>query len=273
MQGLGNDFVVLDHLDGGGEVTPALAAHLADRRRGVGCDQVVQLRPGTGAAVPGTARVEMRIFNADGSRAEMCGNAARCVGLYLEGRLAGAPVLTLETLAGPVTVRRVGEGRYGVDMGPPELAGEAIPTLWSGLVRDRELAVGGERYAVTALSMGNPHCVLFAADAEGFPLERVGPEVEHHPVFPHRTNVEIVQVLDRRNLRMRVWERGVGITPACGTGACAAGVAAMLHGRADRQVTVHLDGGPLEIHWREEDGRVIMTGPATEVFRGVLSLP
>ena len=253
MHGLGNDFVLLDHLDRVREISPALARFLADRRRGVGCDQVVQLLPSP------TAQAEMRIFNPDGSRAEMCGNAVRCVARYLRThRHLTGDTLTLETLAGPIRAWFVGPDQVAVDMGMPTVTHSGRPLELAGAIQP-----------FTGVSMGNPHAVFFTPDVAAVTLETFGPAVEHHSLFPNRTNVELVQVIDRETLRMRVWERGAGITPACGTGACAAAVAAAHEGHAQRRLTLLLDGGALAIHWRE-DGRVIMTGAATEVFIGTV---
>lgn len=255
MHGLGNDFVVLDHFEipeTSRHISPQLARFLADRRTGVGCDQVVQILPSGPEA-----HAAMRIFNADGSQAEMCGNAVRCVARFLRAHHHLSPTeLRVGTLAGVIKVRPAAGGLWAVDMGTPEVS------------RLRSLSVEGTDYPFTAVSMGNPHCVIIRSDAEDFPLERIGPQVEHHPLFPNRTNVALVMVLDRRHLRMRVWERGVGITPACGTGACAATVAAASANQADRAVAVQLDGGILDIQW-QANGHVVMTGPATEVFSGV----
>lgn len=264
MHGLGNDFVLLDHLDRATELTPALIALLSDRRQGVGCDQVIQLLPG-----PGEADAEMRIYNADGSRAEMCGNASRCVALYMrDHRGLSKKELSLITLAGPIRAWFEEDGLISVDMGKPAISDkrELILADLAALPDIEEPDA-----PVTEVSMGNPHVVVFQPTVEDFPLDLVGPQVENHPSFPDRTNVEIVQVVDRSTLRMRVWERGAGITPACGTGACAAAVAATALGHAGRRVTVRVDGGELKIHWRD-DGRVVMTGGATEVFHGEVTL-
>ncbi|MBF0138176.1 MAG: diaminopimelate epimerase [Magnetococcales bacterium] len=257
MHGLGNDFVVLDHLEQKRTVTPQQMAWLADRRYGVGCDQVVELVAGESRA-----QARMIIHNADGSQAEMCGNAARCVGLYLR-RHRGMldPELTLETGAGLVKVRCETPELFAVDMGTPKFGGEkSLTVTWSP--HENPVPVPG-----VVVSMGNPHFVVFRPDVAEVPLERVGAELSENAAFPGRTNVEFVQVLDSGRVRMRVWERGAGITPACGTGACAAAVAAAARGATGRRVVVHLDGGDLTIHWQEND-RVIMTGPAVEVFQG-----
>jgi diaminopimelate epimerase len=266
MHGLGNDFVVVD--ERGGERTdwPELAPRIAHRRFGVGCDQVLLLRAST------TGDLRMDIYNADGSRAEMCGNGVRCAALWARARgLAAGEVLQVETLAGIVSTRFRGD-EVEVDMGAPVLDGPRIPVDAEGPVRGHPLAVGSASVAVTCVSMGNPHAVVFVADAESYPVAEVGPLLETHSFFPRRTNAEFVQVLAPDRLRMRVWERGAGITLACGTGACAAAVAAAWTGRAGRDVTVVLDGGELRVRWDEATDRVFLTGPAVEVFTGEMGL-
>ncbi|MBF0445149.1 MAG: diaminopimelate epimerase [Magnetococcales bacterium] len=259
MHGLGNDFVVFDHIKKPHKITPQLAAKLADRRMGVGCDQVIQLlAPSKNRPL---VHAEMRIYNGDGSQAEMCGNAARCVAKYLRCTMnLPTQTLTLQTLAGLIKIQPKGGGLEAVDMGRPIYgkAGEPITTQ------------SGNSYKFTQVSMGNPHCVIFLPSLDGFPLAVEGPQLESHERFPHRTNVEFVQVLNQKEIRMRVWERGAGITLACGTGACAAGVAAVLNGHAQREVVVKLDGGDLDIFWRSDD-HVIMTGPATISFHGEIN--
>ncbi|MBF0380531.1 MAG: diaminopimelate epimerase [Magnetococcales bacterium] len=259
MHGLGNDFVVFDHTKNPHEITAELAARLADRRFGVGCDQVIQLLAPTQnrAAV----HAEMRIYNGDGSQAEMCGNAARCVAKYLRQTLnLPTETLTIQTLAGLIKIQPKGGGLEAVDMGKPIYgkAGEPIKTKT------------GTEYKFTQVSMGNPHCVIFLPTLDGFPLAQEGSLLESHKRFPHRTNVEFVQVIDPKKIHMRVWERGAGITLACGTGACAAAVAAVLNGHTQREVVVKLDGGDLDILWRSDD-HVIMTGPATISFHGEIN--
>lgn len=271
MHGLGNDFVVLDHLDTPPSPAPEPAAwrRLADRRLGVGCDQVVQLL----AAADRSCQATMRIFNPDGSEAEMCGNAARCVALYLvRHRGANGADLRLHTQAGVIRMQMTAPEEVTVDMGVADLDGHSVADPWSGTTTDYPLTLADTELRLTGVSMGNPHCVAFVPEVDRFPLERIGPLVEHHPIFPRRTNFECVQVLDRQRLRMRVWERGAGITPACGTGACAAWVAAAVNGLTERRGVVVLDGGTLEIAWLD-NGRVLMTGSATEVFWGQWPLP
>lgn len=262
MHGLGNDFVVVDCREGDPGGWPALAPRLAHRRLGVGCDQVLLIYPSA------VADFRLDIYNADGSRAEMCGNGARCVARLVRDRGVGAEVLRWETLAGIVVTRHRGE-LVEVDLGAPELEGRRVPVNRDGPAREVPLALpNGASLAVTCVSMGNPHAVTFVADAEAYPVADIGPQVETHPFFPRRTNVEFVQVLNRNRLRMRVWERGAGLTAACGTGAAAAAVAGAWTGRTHRQVAVLLDGGPLEVCWDETTNRVSITGPAVTAFEG-----
>ncbi|HSF94748.1 MAG TPA: diaminopimelate epimerase [Thermohalobaculum sp.] len=258
MHGLGNDFVIIDARGAGDPVTPALARALGDRHRGVGFDQLAVI------ADNGGADVRVNFWNADGSTAGACGNATRCVAHLLLAE-SGAARLGMVTANGLLTAARLADGRVRVDMGPAR-------TGW----RDIPLAEEADTVALPldghpgAVSMGNPHCVFFVEDAEAVPLAEVGPRWERHPMFPERTNVEFVQVLSRGEIRLRVWERGAGITLACGSGACGAVVAGVRRGLLDRRVTVNLDGGALEIEWRD-DGNVLMTGPVSQVFEGMLS--
>jgi diaminopimelate epimerase len=262
MHGLGNDFVVVDCRARDWGDWSQLSRRLAHRRLGVGCDQVLLLYPSE------VADFRMDIYNADGSRVEMCGNGVRCFARYLrEKGVTSAGEIRVETLAGIVVPRFCGD-LVEVDMGEPVFEGRRIPVAADGVVRERPLETPAGSISVTCVSMGNPHAVVFVEDAGDFPVERVGPGVETHPFFPNRVNVEFVQVLSDRELRMRVWERGAGVTMACGTGACAAAVAAAWTGRTRRTATVVLDGGPLEIRWDEGSGRVFMTGPAETVFEG-----
>lgn len=272
MHGLGNDYIYVDcfsqTLPGPPEV---LARRLSNRRTGVGGDGLILIGPST------AADCRMEIYNADGSRAEMCGNGIRCVGKFVFDRhIARKPVVAIETDAGIRTLfiepvhGQVDE--VTVDMGPPILEASQIPVNFSGQVIAQPLSVAGQTYLVTCVSMGNPHCVVFVEDVRRVSLGELGPAFEHHPAFPHRINTEFVQVQDRTHLLMRVWERGSGETQACGTGACAALVAGVLTGRAERHAIVKLPGGRLSIRWDEGDGRVYMTGPATEVFEGEIEV-
>ncbi|WP_207480136.1 diaminopimelate epimerase [Arenibaculum pallidiluteum] len=264
MHGLGNDFVVLDARRSALVLSPAQVRAVADRRTGVGCDQLIVLEPG---ATPG-ADVFMRIYNPDGSEAGACGNATRCVASLVSEEESGGPV-GIQTIAGLLKARPTGGGGYEVDMGPARLDWREIPL--AGPADTLRLDVeAGPLSAPCAVNMGNPHAVFFVEDADAVDLAAWGPRIEHHPAFPDRTNVEIVQVLGPELIRMRVWERGAGITRACGSGACAALVAAARRGLTGRRATVRLDGGDLEITWRE-DGHVLMAGPTALAFRGTLA--
>ena len=257
MHGLGNDFVVIDARAGGEPVTPALARALGDRNRGVGFDQLAVIRQAA------DADAEIDFWNADGSRADACGNATRCVARVLM-RETGAAALDLRTGRGVLRAEEAGGGLIRVNMGPPRLSWDAVP-----LARAMPLDPLPLEGAPAAVGMGNPHCVFVVDDAEAVDLARLGPRIERDPLFPERTNVEFVQVIDRATLRMRVWERGGTPTLACGSGACAAVVATARRDLTGRQATVRLDGGELAIDWRD-DG-VWMTGPATLVFEGRLA--
>ena len=262
MHGLGNDFVVLDGREATLEVTPSRVRAIADRRLGVGCDQLVLLTPPTHGVDIGVS-----FHNADGGAVAACGNATRCVAaLAMDERQAEA--VTVGTPAGPVRCRRTEDGLVSADMGQPSLEWQAIPL--SRQVDTLALPVVAEGLAdPVAVNVGNPHMVFFVADAEAVELHRLGPLLEHHPLFPERTNVEVCHVDARDRLRMRVWERGAGITRACGTGACASAVAANRRNLCGRDVTVGLDGGDLTISLAS-DGHVWMTGPVATAFRGTL---
>ena len=261
MHGLGNDFVVVDARTRALALSDSQALAIADRRTGVGCDQIITMAPATGADA------FMRIQNADGGEVEACGNAARCVADLIM-RETGRADATIETVAGTLRARRAEGGRVAVDMGPARLDWREIPLAWECDTLRVPFEMDGYREPV-AVNMGNPHAVFFVPDAEAVPLAEIGPRIERALLFPQRVNVEFVQVLGRARLRMRVWERGVGITRACGSGACAAAVAAARRGLAERRVDVVLDGGTLELEWRA-DGHVIMTGPVATSFAGEL---
>jgi diaminopimelate epimerase len=254
MHGLGNDFVVLDARAGGVPAIDArLAAALADRHRGIGCDQLILIEPST------TADLRMRIFNADGSEVEACGNATRAVGL-----LHGGPA-RIETLGGLLEARPDGRG-IAVDMGVPRFEWNEIPLAWA--MDTLTMPVGWEDLAApTAVNVGNPHVIFFVPDCDAVDLARLGPLIETDPLFPERVNVNVATVESRGAIRLRVWERGAGLTLACGTGACATAIGAMRRGLVDRSVQVTLPGGPLHITWTGAD-RIEMSGPATEAFRG-----
>ncbi|MGM0585613.1 MAG: diaminopimelate epimerase [Pseudomonadota bacterium] len=257
MHGLGNDFVVIDARAGGPRMTPALARALGDRHRGVGFDQLAEI-------LPGDADTDARLvfWNADGSAAGACGNATRCVADLLMAE-TGRDALLLRSDHGALPARRRPDGLVEVNMGRPALDWPEIPLAEPA--DTNALPLPG---APSAVGMGNPHCILFVEDAEAAPVETEGPRLEHHPLFPERTNVEFVQVLAPDRLRLRVWERGAGVTLACGSGACAAVVAAARRGLAAPRARVELDGGTLEIDWREDGVR--MAGPVSYVFEGAL---
>jgi diaminopimelate epimerase len=271
MHGAGNDLVLIDCL-AGDPVTDwaAFARHALDRRLGIGGDQLLLVKPSR------DADFFMAIRNADGSPAEMCANGIRAFTKYVRDRgLTAKDVIRVETLAGIVTPRWLGNDQVEVEMTRPVLEPAKIPTSLAGpspLV-DVPLEVDGERLRVCAIGMGNPHCVIFVDDPDAFPVERLGPRIEHHDAFPERVNVEFVGVRSRAELVQRTWERGSGETLACGSGACAVGVAAVLSGRADRDVRIRLRGGTLRIRWPKDDGPVYMTGPAAHVFDGEISWP
>jgi diaminopimelate epimerase len=270
MHGIGNDYVYINAFAVKVEDPSSLAQRVSPRRTGIGSDGLILICPSQ------VAHCRMEMYNADGSRGEMCGNGIRCVGKYVyEHGIAQVNPLEVETDTGIKTLflelhnNRV--SRVTVDMGEPILEGSRIPVAAAGKVVDYPLAVNGTSYRATCVSMGNPHCVVFADNIDPLDLEEIGPQFEHHPFFPQRVNTEFIRVLDPQELIMRVWERGSGETAACGTGACAAAVAAVLNRKSDRRVTVHLRGGDLEIEWREQDNRVYMTGAAEGVFEGVIA--
>ncbi len=254
MHGLGNDFVVLDGRDHAlPPITSAFAAALADRRTGIGCDQLIVLEPSE------HADLKMRIFNPDGGEVESCGNAARAVALLHGG------ATRIETVGGMLSAV-AGDGGVAVDMGVPRFAWDAIPLAYP--LDTLALPVGWEDLeSPAAVNVGNPHVVFFVPDCDTVELDRLGPLIEHDPLFPQGINVNVATVVSRDRLRLRVWERGAGLTRACGTGACASAVAAMRRGLSDRAVTVALPGGDLRIAW-EADDRITMSGPASEAFRG-----
>ncbi|MFO7854146.1 MAG: diaminopimelate epimerase [Paracoccaceae bacterium] len=260
MHGAGNDFVVIDARDGRPPLAPALARALADRRTGVGCDQVVEIR----AASAADARLVF--LNPDGSEAGACGNATRCVADLLM-RETGAAALTLATRRGALQARRRPDGRVEVDMGAPLLDWRDIP-----LAREADtLALPLDApFPAAAVSMGNPHCVLIVPDAETAPVETLGPRLERDPLFPERANVEFAEILSRGRVRLRVWERGTGATPACGSGACATLVALVRLGRLDRRATLVMDGGELEAAWPDDAAGVTLSGPVAHVFEATL---
>jgi diaminopimelate epimerase len=261
MHGLGNDFVVLDARTAPLAIGAAAARALAERHTGIGCDQVIVIEPPRG----GAAQAFMRILNADGSAAEACGNASRCVAAILaeEGERTA---VRLETAAGPLEADVLADGQVAVDMGPARTEWRDIPLARETSTLAADLAFGPLSRPVCT-SIGNPHATFFVADPEAVDLAALGPVIEHDALFPQRVNVGVAAVAGGERIRLRVWERGAGITRACGTGACAAVIAAHRRGLTGRRATVALDGGDLDIHWRD-DGHVVMTGPATLSFAG-----
>ena len=268
-QGLGNDFILIDNrAQTEPLLTPEQTIKWCDRRFGIGADGVIFALPGQ----EGTDYT-MRIFNSDGSEPEMCGNGIRCMARFLKdlGAPASGNGYQIHTLAGRIVPTFTSDGLISVDMGAPILGAADIPTTLAegdALAIDRSLAIGDRTWQVTCVSMGNPHCITFVDDVAAIPLEQIGPKFEHNSVFPERTNTEFVQVLGRDRLRMRVWERGAGVTLACGTGACATLVAAVLLDKADNEAIVELPGGNLKIRWDRDSDRIHMTGPANKVFTG-----
>jgi diaminopimelate epimerase len=267
MHGIGNDYVYVDCFRESVKDPEQLAARMSDRHFGVGGDGLILIMPST------QADARMRIFNADGSEAQMCGNGIRCVAKYMyESGISRKPELSVETLAGVLSLRLFTVNgtveKVQVNMGVPRLRRQDIPMRGEGeQVLMEKLAAGDREFEVTGVSMGNPHCVIYIDDVGNFPVTHYGPLLEHHGQFPQRTNVEWVEWVNRREIRQRTWERGSGETLACGTGACAATVASILNGKTERSVTVHLLGGDLEIEWAA-DNHVYMTGAAVEVFHG-----
>lgn len=270
MQGAGNDYIYIDGFSQKIDNPSSLALKLSDRHFGIGSDGLVLILPSE------TCDFRMQMFNSDGSEAEMCGNASRCVGKYVyDNGLTSKKEITLETKAGVKYITLL-EGdtrarKVTVDMGEPILDPVAIPVNVSETpVLNYPLDIDGEIWKISCVSMGNPHAVTFIEGIKDLDLPVIGPKFEKHPVFPRKTNTEFIEVINRGTLNMRVWERGAGETLACGTGACAAAVAAVLNGLCDRKITIHLLGGDLEIEWNPSDNHVYMTGEAVTVFDGEL---
>ncbi|MBI1210227.1 MAG: diaminopimelate epimerase [Alphaproteobacteria bacterium] len=268
MNGLGNDFVIIDARKTPISMTAEAARLIGDRHRGVGYDQLLLI----GGAKNG-ADAEMRIWNADGDEVESCGNGTRCVASLVFGE-TGKSQMTLWTKGGLLECTRQEDGRVTVDMGEPKLDWQDIPLAERMDTRTIDIKVGPidapVLFAPSAVNMGNPHCIFFVDNAETHDLKKIGPMLEYHPMFPERANITIAQINSKGEIRARVWERGAGQTLACGTAACATAVAAARRRMADRKVRIVLDGGPLDIEWRESDNHVLMTGPVELSFTGVL---
>ena len=269
MQGIGNDYVYVNCFQEKIAAPSDLAVRISDRHLGVGSDGLILICPSE------IADFQMVMYNSDGSRAQMCGNGVRCVGKYVHDKgLTSKTTVTVETLAGvkTLTLHLREDGTVGsvtVDMGAPILCPSDIPALGAGdSFVNQPLMVDGTEWLVTAVSMGNPHAIVYVDNTKHLDLPAIGPGFEHHPAFPERINTEFLQVIDRHTIRMRVWERGAGETLACGTGACASLVASVLTGKTDREATLRLLGGDLFIRWDPDTGHVFMTGPAEFVFEG-----
>jgi len=279
MHGLGNDFILIDCLNkslGDSSFLSYLTKKLCDRNFGIGADGLILILPSS------KADLRMRIFNFDGSEAQMCGNGIRCFAKYAyENKLISKNKFGVETLAGIITPELIFQDlknkkvfRIKVNMGTPKLRRREIPMNGEDIpkVVDETLKINPEQtFKITCVSMGNPHCITFVDDVQSIPVDEIGPKIENHSLFPEKTNVEFIQVVNRKEINFRVWERGVGETLACGTGACAALVAAVLNKKTDREATIHLSGGDLDIQLAN-DGNIYMTGPAKLVFKGEMTI-
>ena len=265
MQGLGNDFVMLNAIRQPFELDAALVRAIADRHFGIGCDQILVVHPAANSAHD----FRYQIFNSDGHEVENCGNGVRCFARFVRAEgLTGKAVIRVETLAGVLAPECLPDGRVRVDMGVPVLAPADIPMLAAGPGPVHTLDVDGQPVQVTAVSMGNPHAVQRVDDVDAAPVTTQGPRIEHHPVFPRRVNAGYLQVVSRTRIHLRVWERGAGETLACGTGACAAVVSGILNDWLDASVTVRARGGEMEISWAGPGASVFMTGPACTSYSG-----
>lgn len=285
MHGLGNDFIVIDNRDEILRRIKTLSQKLCDRRFGIGADQILLLSHSV------QADFKMRIFNADGSEVEMCGNGIRCMGQYIWNTIlyrdkndsdydkSRIDYIAIETVAGVMVLEKKGN-MYTVDLGEPVLEPVKIPVRISMLgkafnkdkVLQYSLKVNKKSFKINCVSMGNPHAVVVVKDVDAVPLETYGPEMENHRFFPNRTNVEFMQVLDQNNIRVRVWERGSGVTLACGTGASASAVISVLLGLTKRKVNVHLPGGKMVIRWSKQNNHIFATGPAATVYEGFIQV-
>ncbi|MEG0966863.1 MAG: diaminopimelate epimerase [Pseudomonas sp.] len=269
MHGLGNDFMVLDLVSQHAHILPKHAKQWGDRHTGIGFDQLLIVE------APSSPEVDFRyrIFNADGSEVEQCGNGARCFARFvLDKRLTTKKRIRVETKGGIIELDVRNDGQICVDMGPPRLVPADIPFDAPAQALSYPLEVAGQQVELAAVSMGNPHAVLRVNDINSAPVHELGPQIEHHPRFPQRVNVGFIQVIDRHRAQLRVWERGAGETQACGTGACAAAVAAISQGWMDSPLLVDLPGGRLSIEWGGPGKPVLMTGPAVRVFEGQVRL-
>ena len=264
MHGLGNDVVVFDCLKHVFSNPIHLARKFLNRHTGIGGDQMVLLTKSR------KADFGMRVFNADGSEAEMCGNGIRCLARFIrDAKITTRKELNIETLAGIRHTKFIGN-MVEVDMGEPQMKGKEIPVNLSGRVINRPLKIESKDFRITCLAIGNPHCIIFHDDVINFPVEKFGPLIENYHLFPRRVNVSFVNVLSKNELQMRIWERGAGETRSCGTAACAATVAAVLNGFAERKVTVSQPGGSLIVSWNRENNHIYLRGPAESVYKGTV---
>lgn len=272
MHGLGNDYVYVNCFKETVDNPAEVSIKVSDRHFGIGSDGLILIKPSD------VADFRMDMYNADGSQAEMCGNGIRCVAKYVyDYGLTDKTGISIETLAGikylDLHIENGKAETITVNMGSPILQPDMIPVVSDkDKVVDEPIVVQGKEYKMTCVSMGNPHCIVFVDDTEHFPLEKIGPDFECHKAFPKRVNTEFIQVLDRKTVNMRVWERGSGETLACGTGACASAVACILNGLTEDEITLHLLGGDLLVRWDKEENLVYMTGPATVVFDGEIQI-
>ena len=273
MQGIGNDYVYVNCFQETVEHPGEVAKLVSDRHFGIGSDGLILIKPSD------VADFEMDMYNSDGSRGAMCGNGIRCVAKYVyDYGLTEKTSITVNTVSGikylDLTIENGKAVQIRVNMGAPILEPSRIPVISEKeIVIDEPILADGKEYRITAVSMGNPHAVIYIEDVNGLDIEKIGPQFEHHPIFPDRVNTEFVKVLDRNTVEMRVWERGAGETLACGTGACAVAVASILNGLTEDEVTVKLLGGDLKIYWDQKENLVYMTGPAEVVFDGEIKLP
>ena len=265
MHGLGNDFVIFDCLTASHKLTPDQVRSIANRREGIGCDQVGIINPSQ------NADCFMPIYNADGGEVGACGNITRCVALYLMNKL-NKDAVDIETIEGVLECSKASNGDIKVNMGIPKISWEQIPLSKEMDTLNIDFQAGEFKNPV-CVNVGNPHCIFIVDDLENIDLEKNGNYVEHHNLFPERTNVEFIKILDRNTIRMKVWERGTGVTKACGTGACASFIAAHRRGLVDNSAKVILDGGELDISVDKNTGDIYMTGSATFVFEGKITLP
>jgi diaminopimelate epimerase len=268
MHGIGNDYVYIDCFREKVENPQELAIKVSDRHKGIGSDGLILIMPSD------VADFRMRMFNADGSEAQMCGNGTRCVGKFVyDAGYTQKQKITLETKAGIKVLQLFPVNgkveKVTVDMGEPILTAKNIPVLWNEeQLINKLIDFETEKYALTAVSMGNPHAIIFTEGIDKLDIEKIGRKIENHPMFPERVNVEFVEILSPTHARMRVWERGSGETQACGTGACAVETAAVLNGKLERKATISLLGGDLELEWNAADNHIYMTGEAVKVFDG-----